>query len=104
MEPPGKFPLEVICVAYNVCYDIMKSLRLKYFLVWSYDPYISILVDLICKLISQSDKMIQIRTLEIYTSLLEQTIVEENVLLDEPPKRSDLAQEMFRSCHDHHTV
>lgn len=60
--------------------------------VWSYDPYISILVDLICKLISQSDKMIQIRTLEIYTSLLEQTIIEENVLLDEPPKRSDLAQ------------
>ena len=43
--------------------------------------------------------MIQIRTLEIYTSLLEQTIVEENVLLDEPPKRSDLAQEMFRSCY-----
>ena len=82
----------------------MKSSRLKTFLVWSYDPYISILVDLICKLISQSDKMIQIRTLEIYTSLLEQTIVEENVLLDEPPKRSDLAQEMFRSCHLFHTV
>ena len=87
----------------------MQSSRLKAFLVWSYDPYISILVDLICKLISQSDKMIQIRTLEIYTSLLEQTIVEENVLLDEPPKRSDLAQEMFRSCHrqwmiHHHRV
>ena len=43
--------------------------------------------------------MIQIRTLEIYTSLLEQTIVEENALLDEPPKRSELAQETFRSFH-----
>ena len=75
------------------------KLYLNTTLVWSYDPYISILVDLICKLISQSDKMIQIRTLEIYTSLLEQTIMEENALLDEPPKRSELGQEMFISYH-----
>ena len=50
--------------------------------VWSSDPYASLLIELIRHLITRNDKMVLVRTLEIYTSLLEQTIVEENPLAE----------------------
>ena len=61
------------------------------FIVWSSDPYASLLIEMIRRLIIRNDKMVLVRTLEIYTSLLEQTIVEENPLIDNV-KQSQLAE------------
>ena len=60
-------------------------------IVWSSDPYASLLIEMIRRLIIRNDKMVLVRTLEIYTSLLEQTIVEENPLVDNV-KQSQLAE------------
>ena len=60
-------------------------------IVWSSDPYASLLIEMIRRLIIRNDKMVLVRTLEIYTSLLEQTIVEENPLIDNV-KQSQLAE------------
>ena len=59
--------------------------------MWSSDPYASLLIEMIRRLIIRNDKMVLVRTLEIYTSLLEQTIVEENPLIDNV-KQSQLAE------------
>ena len=60
--------------------------------VWSYDPYTSVIVELIKKLITKGDKMILMRILEIYTSLLEQAIVEENPFLELPASKIEMAK------------
>ena len=44
--------------------------------MWVEEPYISLVLELISRLIRRPDKLIQIRILEIYAQLLEQTIVE----------------------------
>jgi len=59
--------------------------------VWSSDPYASLLIELIGRLVARNDKMVLVRTLEIYTSLLEQTIVDENPLLENHVNQSQLA-------------
>ena len=79
LEPPGKIN------------SILKVNSASWFLVWSTDPYASLIIMLIERLSTKSDKMVQIRTLEIYTSLLEQTIVDANPLV-ENVKHTDLAE------------
>ena len=48
------------------------------FLVWAQEPYISLILELVSSLVQKPDKLIQIRILEIYSQLLEQTILESN--------------------------
>ena len=66
-------------------------LLIKNHTVWSSDPYASLLIELIGRLVARNDKMVLVRTLEIYTSLLEQTIVDENPLLENHVNQSQLA-------------
>ena len=49
---------------------------INFYLVWVQEPYISLILELISTLIQKPDKLIQIRILEIYSQLLEQTILE----------------------------
>ncbi|CBY21833.1 unnamed protein product [Oikopleura dioica] len=46
--------------------------------VWIDEPYMSLILETLTRLMRRSDKVIQIRVLEIYSSLLEQTVYDNN--------------------------
>jgi len=46
--------------------------------VWIDEPYMSLILETLTRLMRRSDKVIQIRVLEIYSSLLEQTVFDNN--------------------------
>ncbi|CAG5108288.1 Oidioi.mRNA.OKI2018_I69.chr1.g3725.t1.cds [Oikopleura dioica] len=53
--------------------------------VWIDEPYMSLILEMLVRLMRRSDKVIQIRVLEIYSSLLEQTVYDNGKEYEETP-------------------
>lgn len=61
--------------------------------VWIDEPYKSLVLEMVTRLMRKSDKLIQIRVLEIYTSLLEQTVYESTEADEEEVQTIETLQE-----------
>ena len=68
--------------------------------MWVEEPYISLILELISRLIRRPDKLIQIRILEIYAQLLEQTIVEGDCEDGDVERRNVRAETLRRLIPD----